>query len=720
MDTDLSANHSVNIGIQCDLIDCNSSIVFQKSESCAKQIDGAADRQRHVDMERPTDSARQSPASPGRQEVEPSHVRSVTGATVKSCDRTAKQGDSAQQRADTNNNNTQTCSSPAHAASHADSRTDQADNTLHAHSHLLQRVRTDQHADLAVGLTYSDAQRTTAILSRCTANVSEGTRTVHMTDKQCPLAEVNDAQADNIVTTRTSVDQCIAPVTRQLAEQQPIEFTDGSESDQQPATPGEHTDDEDETGDVDAEPTADNGPPPANDSSEQLNLQTQATDDELAPIIWYLKDGTLPKDNETARKVILRSENFFIKGNQLFFVRHKRRKNNATDRPISEVICVPKRMQPLVLARYHAELMHVGAEKFWLTLRDRVYWRSLYTDVRDYVAQCTVCRQGKANTHPLRPTLQSRKIPDEIFNTLHIDHIKVPKHTKSQKFGYILVLLDALSLNCELVPTVGTTAQETCDAIVTHWLCRYGTFKYLISDRHPAFVSNLTQLLLQAAGVKHIKVAAYHSKGNAACERMNGIILQGLRTYGRNNADWHTALPMIAAGYRASVNPSRGYSPFELMYGQRARLPIESLLSNALPAHERLSTNAKDLANKLGLMRKSAQAAAQASREKATARINKSRNATQLNVRQRVYLRREKVGAHEDHKTAPLFSGPYIITERLAKNVYKLNHLYTGRPVKGPIHADRLRTCTETRARRKPHRTITLIHNGTGNKLRRH
>ena len=210
VDTDLSANHSVNIGIQCDLIDCNSSIVFQKSESCAKQIDGAADRQRHVDMERPADSARQSPASPGRQEIEPSHIRSVTGATVKSCDRTAKQGDSAQQRADTNNNNTQTCSSPAHAASHADSRTDHADNTLHAHSHLLQRVRTDQHADLAVGLTDSDAQRKTAILSRCTANVSEGTRTVHMTDKQCPLAEVNDAQADNIATTRTSVDQCIA------------------------------------------------------------------------------------------------------------------------------------------------------------------------------------------------------------------------------------------------------------------------------------------------------------------------------------------------------------------------------------------------------------------------------------------------------------------------------------------------------------------------------
>ena len=113
-------------------------------------------------------------------------------------------------------------------------------------------------------------------------------------------------------------------------------------------------------------------------------------------------------------------------------------------------------MQSLILARYHAELMHVGAEKFWLTVRQEYIGGSLYTDIKDYVAQCTVCKQGKAETHPLRPSLQSRQLPEEIFNTLHIDHVKVPKRTKDQKFGYILVLLDALSLNCELVPTVGT------------------------------------------------------------------------------------------------------------------------------------------------------------------------------------------------------------------------------------------------------------------------
>ena len=474
------------------------------------------------------------------------------------------------------------------------------------------------------------------------------------------------------------------------------------------------TSDDDET--TDGDRTAMTSP----DDDGLVTLQTQALDEDLAPIILYLTAGNLPNNNQAARNIILKSENFFIRKNQLFHIQHRRQKNNAQNQPVSEALCVPKSMQPLILARYHSELTHLGAEKLWLTMRDRVYWKSLYSDIRTYVAQCAVCTAGKCNTHPLKPALQSRQVPDDIFDTLHIDHIKVPVRSRDQKYAYILVLLDGLSLNCELVATKTTNAKETCDAIVNCWISRYGTFKYLISDRHASFTSKLTQMLLQAAGVKHIKVASYHSRGNASCERMNSLVLQGLRTYGRNNSNWHEALPVIAGAYRASVNPSRGFSPFELMYGKRARLPVETLLSSSLPAHERMSTNMQDLANKLGLLRKTAQAKAQDSRDKATARINKSRNAKQLQLGQRVYIRREKVGSNEDHKTAPLYDGPFVIAETVAKNVYRLNHLYSGRPLRNPVHAERLRTCSEARAKRKPHRTITLIHSGLRNNSRYH
>jgi len=742
-----SFNHSVDIGIQCDLSDWHSSVKCPQSAVCAQISAGALDSHIHVDRAQPLNTTRLMPASPSTQATPPRAIRSVTDRATELGNRPTEHSEPAEQPADRQGGSTCTYSGPAQAESHADNCTKapghHAADRVNMTSYAQPSANADRLTNRALLPADNDAQRTINALSRNTAHLHKDTNTAHLADRTGQLQRLRhylyQAQPDR---TEDGVQLFTAQqyplINKTLLhetedKQQTRECKNWQRSSLSYQTHGPYNiqdnvnksvttihstssndsqtrrTDDDDRGVADDARTCNQSVPQTVQHDAPMNLQTQATDNNLAPIIWYLKDGILPADNDTARKIILRSENFIIKDNQLFFIRQKRRKNNATDQPISEAICVPQSMQTLILARYHAELMHVGAEKFWLTVRDRIYWQSLYADIKNYVAQCTVCKQGKAETHPLRPSLQSRQLPEEIFNTLHIDHVKIPKRTKDQKFGYILVLLDALSLNCELVPTVGTTAQETCDAIVTHWICRYGTFKYLISDRHPAFVSNLTKMLLQAAGVKHIQVAAYHSKGNAACERMNGIILQGLRTYGRNNADWHTALPMIAAGYRASVNPSRGYSPFELMYGQRARLPVESLLSDALPAHERVSADAENLANKLGIMRKSAQAAAQDSREKATARINKSRNTTQLNVGQRVYLRRERVGTNEDHKTAPIFSGPYIITERVAPNVYKLNHLYTGRSVKGPIHADRLRTCAETRGKRTPHRHITLM-----------
>ena len=104
-------------------------------------------------MARPTDSARQPPASPGRKEVEPSLIRSVTGTITKSCDRPAKPNEPAQQRADTYNN-AQTCSSPADAASHTDCRTKARSNqpaNVHLHNnaaHTDGLVQTQANRDL--------------------------------------------------------------------------------------------------------------------------------------------------------------------------------------------------------------------------------------------------------------------------------------------------------------------------------------------------------------------------------------------------------------------------------------------------------------------------------------------------------------------------------------------------------------------------------------------
>ena len=149
-------------------------------------------------------------------------------------------------------------------------------------------------------------------------------------------------------------------------------------------------------------PTADNddGNRLTTTDDTEVTIQTQHTDKDLAYMIDYLQRGILPDDNKTARRVLLTKDNFAIRDGKLIHLGVKRQKNNGTEQPIAEQLCIPKQLQPTLLARYHAQLMHCGYEKMYLTLKQRVYWQNMYSDVRDYVAPVSY-------THLTLPTIYS-------------------------------------------------------------------------------------------------------------------------------------------------------------------------------------------------------------------------------------------------------------------------------------------------------------------------
>ena len=100
-------------------------------------------------------------------------------------------------------------------------------------------------------------------------------------------------------------------------------------------------------------------------------------------MIDYLQNGDLPNEDKHARRVALTSDQFTMRDDKLYRLGVKQQKNNKTDQPVVEQICVPKHLQPILLARYHSQLMHCGYEKMYLTMKQRVYWDNMYT--RTYV-----------------------------------------------------------------------------------------------------------------------------------------------------------------------------------------------------------------------------------------------------------------------------------------------------------------------------------------------
>jgi len=194
------------------------------------------------------------------------------------------------------------------------------------------------------------------------------------------------------------------------------------------------------------------------------------------------------------------------------------------------------------------------------------------------------------------------------------------------------------------------------------------------------------------------------------------MVLQGLRVHCRGMTEWHKMLAPIAAAYKASVVPSRGASPYKLMFGVDMRLPVETALAKDLPAHRRPTENIELMAKQMTTMRTQAQSLAQDSRQRAVKTANKHKQSTEFNPGDRVYKVRDALGESDDRKTASKFQGPYVILERGKNDVYKLANFYTGKILKNFIHADKLKNCQSARAARNKRPTITIINTHASSK----
>jgi len=127
-------------------------------------------------------------------------------------------------------------------------------------------------------------------------------------------------------------------------------------------------------------------------------------------------------------------------------------------------------------------------------------------------------------------------------------------------------------------------------------------------------------------GIRRTLISAYHSRSNGQVERMNELVLQGIRVHCQNMSEWPQLLPAITASYKAAVIPSRSISPFQLLYGVNMRMPVETSLAKLLPAHERHTQSVEILAKQLSLMRQEAQTSAQDSSERNADMANKTKS----------------------------------------------------------------------------------------------
>ena len=107
-------------------------------------------------------------------------------------------------------------------------------------------------------------------------------------------------------------------------------------------------------------------------------------------------------------------------------------------------------------------------------------------------------------------------------------------------------------------------------------VCRYGVPKSIISDQGTSFNNQLMLSMAKLLGYHHIFCTAYHPQSNGQTERFNcTFVVQLAKLTDRESNNWDQYLYSIVFAYNTGLHSTTNFSPFELMYGRRANLPID-------------------------------------------------------------------------------------------------------------------------------------------------
>lgn len=148
-----------------------------------------------------------------------------------------------------------------------------------------------------------------------------------------------------------------------------------------------------------------------------------------------------------------------------------------------------------------------------------------------------------------------------------------PKASNGHRF--ILVAIDYFTKWVEVASYANVTRQVVVKFIKNQPICRYGVPDKIITDNGSNLNNKMMKELCSEFKITHHNSSPYRPKMNGAVEATNNYIKKIIQKMVVTYKYWHEMLPFALHGYRTSVRTSTGATPFSLVYGMEAVLPIE-------------------------------------------------------------------------------------------------------------------------------------------------
>ena len=249
--------------------------------------------------------------------------------------------------------------------------------------------------------------------------------------------------------------------------------------------------------------------------------------------------------------------------------------------PVEETVfqfVVPQIHRSAALDGCHHEAAHQGQCRSLSLMQEQFWWPGMAHDLRNCIKKCGHCRKFEAAPPitPLKPLTCSG--PGEL---LHVDFTSIEETVSLQQepvIRNVMVMQDHFSKYVIAYVVKDQTACIAAETLRSGYFGLFGAPAYLVSDQGKAFTGHLITNLCELYGVQKLRTSPYHAQTNGQVERMNQTIIHMIGKLEQDKkARWSEHLLEMLSAYNGTRSVVTGYSPYFLLFGRKARMPVDYL-----------------------------------------------------------------------------------------------------------------------------------------------
>src|SRR6266540_2619416 len=162
------------------------------------------------------------------------------------------------------------------------------------------------------------------------------------------------------------------------------------------------------------------------------------------------------------------------------------------------------------------------------------------------------------------------------FRGWGLDFIGMIHPASSRGHQFMLVATNYFTKWSEVVPLRNMTHREVIQFITEHIIHRFGIPQTLTTDQGSSFMVKEVKEFAESYGIKMLNSSPYYEQANGQAESSNKILIKLIKKKIEDHPRrWHEAMSEALWAHRISRHGATKVTPYELVYGQEAILPVE-------------------------------------------------------------------------------------------------------------------------------------------------